>query len=64
MSFWSSAFSHPNKMKAVNYKGGLHAFSVDLLDGKFKKFPERYLRRIPNLTLGTFVSRIESRKEC
>ncbi len=64
MSFWSSAFSHPNMMKAVNYKGGLHAFSVDLLDGKFKKFPERYLRRIPNLTLGTFVSRIESRKEC
>lgn len=62
-SFWSSAFSHPNMPKAVNYKGGLHAFSIDLLDGKFKKFPERYLRRIPGLTLGKFVASIENRKE-
>ena len=45
-NFWASAFTQPNHAKVVNYKGGLHAFSNDLLDGKFRKFPERVLRRI------------------
>ena len=59
-SFWGSSFSHPNHVKVVNYKGGLHAFSADLLDGKFKdKFPQRVLRRVPKQTLGSLMDRLD-----
>ena len=58
-SFWQSAFTHPNGAKMVKYKGGLHRFSKDLLDGKFRKFPERYLVPYKTLTVGDFISTLE-----
>jgi len=58
--FWESAFSHPNHPKPVNYKGGIHAFSRDLLDGKFRKFPERVLRPIKGMTLGLLVDKLDA----
>ncbi|WP_126447959.1 PRTRC system protein B [Sulfuricystis multivorans] len=58
-SFWDSNFSHPNHPKPVNYKGGIHQFCIDLLDGKFKKFPQRVLRPIKGLTLGRLVDRLD-----
>lgn len=62
-AFWASNFSHPNHDRVVSYKGGIHQFSIDLLDGKFRKFPERVLRPIKGLTLGKLIDtfdRIES----
>ena len=53
-------FSHPNHPKPVNYKGGIHAFSRDLLDGKFRKFPERVLRPIKGMTLGLLVDKLDA----
>jgi PRTRC genetic system protein B len=58
-SFWDSNFSHPNHPRPVNYKGGIHQFSIDLLDGKFRKFPQRVLRPIKGLTLGCLVDRLD-----
>ena len=58
-SFWDAAFSHPNHAKAVIYKGGLHAFSIDLLDGKFRKFPDRVLRPM-KITLQDIVDQLDS----
>ena len=58
-SFWSSIFTHPNHPNPVNYKGGIHAYCNDLLDGKFKKFPERVLRPIKGLTLGKLVDQLD-----
>ena len=57
--FWDSAFSHPNYAKSVNYKGGLHAFSTDLLDGKFRKFPDRVLRPM-KITLQKIVDDLDA----
>ncbi len=42
-AFWESRFSHPNNHHAVRYPGGLHGFSIALLDGRFRRFPERFL---------------------
>lgn len=45
-AFFESAFSHPNvhpPAKLVNFKGGSYIFWRAMLDGKFKKFPERVL---------------------
>ena len=53
-SFWDSNFSHPNHDKVVKYAGGIHKFSIDLLDGKFKRFPARVLRPMEK-TLGSVV---------
>lgn len=61
-SFWEAAFSHPNHPKAVNYKGGIHAFSIDLLEGRFRKFPERFLRPM-NITLQDVVDEIDGLKK-
>lgn len=61
-SFWESSFSHPNNSRAVNYKGGLHAFSIDLLDGKFRKFPERFLRPM-KLTLQAVVDELDDEEQ-
>ena len=58
-SFWDAAFSHPNHAKAVNYKGGLHALSIDLLDGKFSKFPSSVLRSTKK-TLQNVVDEIDA----
>ena len=62
-AFWGSHFTHPNHSKPLNYKGGIHAFSIDLLDGKFKKFPMRVLRPIKGLILGRLVDRLDGIKE-
>lgn len=59
-SFWESNFSHPNHPKPLTYKGGIHAFSLELLDGKFKdKFPERVLRPHKGETLGTLIDQFD-----
>ena len=58
-SFWESAFTHPNGPKMVKYKGGLHKFSKDLLDGKFRKFPERFLVPYGQHTVADFIGRLE-----
>ena len=43
-AFLGSVFTHPNgKGKLVRYRGGAYPFWRDMLDGKFKKFPERVL---------------------
>ena len=43
-AFFGSFFTHPNmKGKLVRYSGGAYPFWRDMLDGKFKKFPERVL---------------------
>jgi PRTRC genetic system protein B len=57
-AFWLSNFSHPNHVNAVKYKGGIHQFSIDLLDGKFKKFPERVLKPIKEMTLGKLINKL------
>lgn len=61
-SFWESNFSHPNHAKVVKYKGGIHAFTNDLLDGKFKKFPDRILQPIKGRTLGGLVDQLDGVK--
>lgn len=62
-SFWDSNFSHPNHPKPVSYKGGIHQFCIDLLDGKFKKFPQRVLCPIKGQTLGRLVDRLDGLAE-
>lgn len=62
-AFWGSNFTHPNHAKPVNYTGGLHAFSIALLDGRFRKFPQRVLRPIKGLTLGTLVDQLDSMRD-
>lgn len=45
-AFFGSAYSHPNvhgKGEHVSYKGGSYQLWRDLLDSKFKKFPEKVL---------------------
>ena len=43
-AFFGSFFTHPNvNGKLVRYRGGSYAFWRDMLDGKFKRFPERVL---------------------
>lgn len=54
-SFWDSNFSHPNHDKVVKYAGGIHKLSIDLLNGKFKRFPSRVLRPMEK-TLGDLVA--------
>ena len=62
-AFWRSAFTHPNHDKPVNYQGGIHQFSIDLLDGKFRKFPQRVLRPIKGLALGNLIEALETPSE-
>ena len=43
-AFLGSFFTHPNAQgKLVRYRGGSYAFWRDMLDGRFKSFPERVL---------------------
>jgi PRTRC genetic system protein B len=43
-AFLGSFFTHPNVQgKLVHYRGGAYAFWRDMLDGKFRRFPERVL---------------------
>jgi PRTRC genetic system protein B len=62
-AFWNSNFSHPNHPKPVNYKGGIHQFSIDLLDGKFKKFPQRVLVPIKGLSLEKLILQLDDPHE-
>lgn len=45
-AFFDSYFTHPNIQapnKLVEYNGGAYRFWRDMLDGKYKRFPERVL---------------------
>jgi len=43
-AFLGTFFTHPNGAgKLVRYRGGAYPFWRDMLDGKFKRFPERVL---------------------
>lgn len=43
-AFLDSAFTHPNGMhRVVKYCGGVYAFWLDMLNGKFERFPQRVL---------------------
>jgi PRTRC genetic system protein B len=54
-AFLNSFFTHPNvKAKLVRYRGGAYAFWRDMLDGRFKTFPERVLVDIKT-TLGKLL---------
>ena len=54
-AFLGSFFTHPNgKGKLVRYRGGAYPFWRDMLDGKFKKFPERVLVDVKT-TLGKLL---------
>jgi hypothetical protein len=58
-SFFKSAFTHPNQTKALRYKGGLHAFWRDMLDGKFASFPEQVLLPFKDATVGSLAEQVE-----
>ncbi len=59
-AFFDSAFTHPNihaPNGLVKYKGGAYKFWRDMLDGKFKRFPEQVL--VPmNITLEGFINSV------
>lgn len=59
-SFFGSAFTHPNNHSGVNYKGGLHQLSKDLLDGKYKRFPQRALKAMGKTTLGQLIQQFDN----
>jgi PRTRC genetic system protein B len=59
-AFWNSSFTHPNQQRAVRYKGGLEQFSLDLLNGKFTRFPEHVLCPHPVGTVGKLVEWLET----
>ncbi len=61
-SFFGSAFTHPNHPMAVKYKGGLHAFWRDMLDGKHARFPESVLVPIKDFTVGMLADGVEARQ--
>lgn len=42
-AFFESNFTHTNVTRLLQYKGGGHRFWTDMLDGKFKSFPENVL---------------------
>lgn len=51
--FFGSFFTHTNAAgNLLKYPGGAHAFWRDMLDGKFRRFPERVLK-----PLGTTLAR-------
>lgn len=58
-AYWNSAFSHPNHPHPVRYKGGIHQLMIDLLDGKYRKFPSKALNPVKGMTLGSFVGSLD-----
>lgn len=55
-AFLRSYFTHPNGPgKLVRYRGGTYAFWRDMLDGHFRRFPERVLVDVKT-TLGGLLS--------
>jgi len=54
-AFLRSYFTHPNvPAKLVRYRGGAYVFWRDMLDGRFKRFPERALVAL-DATLGRLL---------
>ena len=61
-AFFGSFFTHPNVQKGlVKYRGGSYRFWKDMLDGKFKSFPQRVLVPL-NATLGELLASSETRE--
>lgn len=64
-AFFGSFFTHPNvhgNGKLVRYRGGAYAFWRDMLDAKFKQFPQRVLVDI-HKTLGGLLGMEEDNDE-
>lgn len=60
-AFFRSYFTHPNvAAKLLRYRGGSFAFWRDMLDGRFKRFPERVLVPL-DATLGVLLGMKEGR---
>lgn len=60
-AFFRSYFTHPNvAAKLLRYPGGSFAFWRDMLDGRFKRFPERVLMPL-DTTLGALLGMKEGR---
>jgi PRTRC genetic system protein B len=58
-AFFRSYFTHPNASgKLVRYRGGAYAFWRDMLDGRYKRFPERVLVDA-GVTLGKLLGYVE-----
>ncbi|MBL8434004.1 MAG: PRTRC system protein B [Zoogloea sp.] len=58
-AFLRSYFTHPNGPgKLVRYRGGAYAFWRDMLDGRFRRFPERVLVDVKT-TLGGLLGPTE-----
>lgn len=58
-AFFRSYFTHPNiTAKLVRYAGGSYAFWRDMLDGRYKRFPERVLVDA-GATLGKLLGHVE-----
>jgi PRTRC genetic system protein B len=54
-AFLGSIFTHPNGVRQlVTYRGGAYRLWLDLLNGKYRKFPERVLNDA-NTTLGKLL---------
>lgn len=54
-AFLRSYFSHPNgNVELVRYRDGAYAFWRDMLDGRFRRFPEKVLIDL-KLTLGQML---------
>jgi len=54
-AFLHSYFTHPNGPgRLVHYRGGAYAFWRDMLDGRFRRFPERVLVDVKT-TLGRLL---------
>lgn len=58
-AFLRSYFSHPNgPVELVRYRDGPYAFWRDMLDGRFRRFPEKVLIDL-KLTLGDMLGLLE-----
>lgn len=58
--FFLSNFSHTNHQRTVRYEGGAHKFWSDMLDGKFRAFPQKVLVLRRKQTVGSLIERIEA----
>lgn len=59
-AFFESRFTHPNTKRLVQFKGGAGALWQQLLDGRFKHFPERALRP-RRQTLAAWLNQLEKK---
>lgn len=57
-AFFQSVFTHTNNPRIVKYEGGIYSLWNDLLDGKYKKFPDEVLLQgdsLPGKTLSQLL---------